>query len=64
MLVTRPHDAFSALQPQFLKFRAVDRELSSQLVQVVGFLINGQTFYLHRILDNYLRMLEAVVELR
>ena len=64
MLVTRLHDAFDALQPQFLEFRAIGLELRSQLVHVVGFLVNGQTFYLHRILDNYLRILEAVVELR
>ena len=36
MLVTRLHDAFYALQPQFLEFRAIGL-LRSQLVHVVGF---------------------------
>lgn len=49
--------AFNSPWPELLEIRAIDPELGSQFVHIVGFLINRQTFYPHRILDDYLRIL-------
>jgi hypothetical protein len=57
MLVTCRNDAFHPLQPEFLEFGAIRLELSGQLVDVVSLLVNGQTFYLDRVLDYYFRFL-------